>query len=224
MKKRWLVLALVSLFLLLSSCSNEPLEGWYYDHLIAMWAESLKPQEPEIAFYGDSRVALLDWSAEYPLSKVVNLGVGGDRVWNLLKRLPLLEALDIKTCFLAIGINDLTSSHFDKVAFRAEYDTLLSKLGDMDVAVYVQTIVGITTHKSNFSRKQVRDVSKRVLAANEIIWELAETHGMDVIDLAGVMNNEDGSLKGEYSSDGIHYNQAGNDAWVALLRPYVESP
>lgn len=225
MKKRLCVLLLLPLVLLVVSCAQPDslMDTVYYQHSIDTWAESLKAQEPEIAFYGDSRVADVDWRNAFSDSKVVNLGVGGDKIGNLIRRLPLLDALEIKVCFLSIGGNDCLSSAFSRTTFEYEYAMLLSALQERGIAVYAHTIAGITTAHATYDEKTVRKSNEKITLGNEIINRLAPGYGMHVIDIATLLNNPDGSLEAGYSLDGAHFTQAGNEAWINTLRPIIDS-
>lgn len=57
---------------------------------------------------------------------------------------------------------------------------------------------------------------------NEAINELAEELGLKLINMAAVLADEDGELKPEYSADGIHFNEAGNNLWYDAVREYVD--
>ncbi len=220
MNKNILLLVIVILLISLSSCAQPDI---FNDHVIDMWAQTLEPYSVDIAFYGDSRVALANWQEAYPASDVVNLGIGGDIVEGTIQRLALLEALDVKYCFLAIGVNNCSRDEFSETRFRNSFHTLLEGLEDLGITVYVNTIAGVTTVNSDFNASWVRNMTNKIAVANEIIRELEESPTLILIDVAAGMNNPDGTLKSEYSIDGIHFTDAGNQFWYDSLREEVES-
>ena len=230
MKRIALVLSALILALFLASCSQDTVpESTYwlmYSHLSEVWAQSLEHADAEIAFFGDSRVIGADWYSAYPDKKVINLGVGGDRISNLLLRMNQIKVLaekgNLKYCFLAIGGNDCLSSKFNTDTFRSEYDTLLSKLHELGITVYVNTIAGVTSEGTSLSEKDAGKANSKMAQGNEIIRELAQSHGMTLIDMAELMNNTDGTLKAAYASpDGVHFSADGNAFWYDTLRPYL---
>lgn len=223
MKKNLLVLLLAVMLLALLGCAQEPTVTMFNDHVIAMWAQTLEPYAVDIAFLGDSRVALANWQEAYPDREVVNLGIGGDIIEGNIQRLPLLEALDVTHCFLAIGINNCNRDNFSAASFRTQYDILLSELEELGITVYVHTAAGLTAENSTLNATLVNRINANMLVANEIIRDLADDHDMELIDMAALMNNDDGTLKTEYSSDGIHFSAAGNQLWFDTLRPYVDA-
>ena len=230
MKRKTIFLILITA-ILLCSCSQDDTVSTetyniMYNHLSQVWAQSLSHADASIAFYGDSRVIGADWYSAYPDSKVVNLGVGGDRIRNLRIRMSQLYTLvsngQLSVCFLAIGGNDCMSSFYDSAVFRDEYDALLSELRSLGLTVYVNTIAGITDEGTPISSDTAKLVNSRMSEANEIIRELAAIHGMKVIDMAALMNDADGRLKKELCTpDGVHFSEAGNNLWFETLRPYV---
>ena len=231
MNKITLVLSALILALFLASCSQDTVsESTYwlmYSHLSEVWAQSLEHADAEIAFFGDSRVIGADWYSAYPDKKVINLGVGGDRISNLLTRMSQIKVLKargtLKYCFLAIGGNDCLSSGFNTDTFREEYDTLLTRLQELGITVYVNTIAGVTPEGTSLSEKDAKKANSKMAQGNGIIRSLAQDHGMTLIDMAELMNNPDGSLKAAYASaDGVHFSAEGNAFWFETLRPYIE--
>lgn len=231
MKKFFLILTLAVLLFLVScsqgdKVSKESFEAMYA-HLSQVWAQSLAHADAENAFFGDSRVIGADWNSAYPEAKVINLGVGGDKIADLLTRLCQIETLvaggNLKRVFVAIGGNDCLSSGYSADKFREEYGNLLAKLSELDITVYVNTIAGITSEDTSVSAKDAKKANSKIAEANEIIKVLAENHNMVCIDIAALMDNEDGSLKKEYACpDGVHFSEAGNARWFETLRPFVE--
>ena len=230
MKKFLIAFALVMLIILVSCSQSDKVSKESYEtmyaHLSQVWAQSLAHADAENAFFGDSRVIGADWNSAYPEAKVINLGVGGDRIADLLTRLCQIETLvtdgNLKRCFLAIGGNDCLSSSYSADRFREEYDSLLTKLAQLGITVYVNTVAGITSEDTSVSAKDAKKANSRMAEANGIIKELAANHNMVCIDMAALMNNEDGSLKRKYASaDGVHFSEEGNQFWFDTLRPYV---
>ena len=231
MKKFFLFLALLLSLILVSCSQDDRISRESYDamyaHLAQMWAQSLAHTDVETAFFGDSRVAGADWYSAYPEEKVINLGVGGDKIGNLITRLGQVKALtesgNLKRCFVAIGGNDCLSSRYDADKFREEYDSLLSKLAELGITVYVNTIVGVTSEDTSVSAKDADKANSKIEQANAIIRELAANHDVVCIEIAALMDNEDGSLKRKYASaDGVHFSEEGNQIWFDTLRPFVE--
>jgi lysophospholipase L1-like esterase len=213
-------MVLVAIIISLSSCSYQD-TNFFNDHIIDMWAQTLEPYSVDIAFFGDSRVALANWEEAYPESDVVNLGIGGDIVEGTIQRLPLLKALDVKYCFLAIGVNNCNRDNFSEIRFQNNYNILLDGLEELGITVYVNTIAGVTTANSDLDVNWVRRMTNNIADENEIIRDLAENRDVTLIDGATGMNNSDGRLKAPYSVDGVHFTALGNQFWYDTLNAYV---
>ena len=102
----FLIPVLLLLMLCVSCSQNVSPELYYgmYSHLSEVWAQSLAHTDAKVAFFGDSRVIGADWNAAYPDSKVINLGVGGDKVSQLLDIAFLASGL-LKGVALAKFVN-----------------------------------------------------------------------------------------------------------------------
>jgi len=224
-----IILSLLLLVLMLCSCNQDTISTDSYEtmyaHLVQMWAYNVQNGDGTagIAFYGDSRVAGADWYSAYPDYDVVNLGIGGDKVEQTLTRLSLLDAYEVKYCFLAIGGNNALSDSFDASTFRTNYDKLLTELENRSITVYVNTIAGVTKARASESKKNARK-NNNIKTVNSIITELAAAHSMTLIDMASLMNDSDGYLQDQYAySDGVHFSDAGNQYWFDTLESYVKA-
>lgn len=230
MRKALVAILLIVSLLLLASCkdSGDTVSRIQYDnmyrYLSDLWAQSLSHADAQVAFFGDSRVAGANWYDAYPDAKVVNLGVGGDKVKDLITRLPLLDNLqDLSIVFVAIGGNDALSSSFDVETFQMQYDQLLNQLTAKGIRVYVNTITGICKGTAVGDDKQIAKANRKIQQANAVILALAAKHNIPVIDIASIMNNQDASMKSKYASDGVHFNEAGNEVWYEALRTYIHT-
>ena len=222
MKTLRLLFSLALLITLLVGCSDNSIKYPFNSHIIEMWAHTLEPYSADIAFYGDSRVAGGEWEKAFPDRSISNLGIGGDIVEGTIQRLPLLDALDIKYCFLAIGGNDCWGS-LSLSEFEHNYETLLQKLISMDITVYANTIAGVTPVNASIDSEQANALNKNAKVANQIIKELCAKYDIVLIDMAQIMNNPDGTLKSELTFDGVHFNEQGNALWYAAIAPYIEA-
>lgn len=214
--KKTLALLLAALLLLCCCTTNEAIPGI---------KESLRHKDAKVVFYGDSRIFLASWYKAFPNTSVVNLGIGGDRISNLMQRLPLFENhKNVETIVLSIGGNDCIVHHndFDEEDFERQYEELLCELEKIAPNVILNTITGVCLGTASTDQDLVIRVNKNMAKANEIIMDIAKMHGLTVIDIAKLMNNEDGSMKAQYSSDGLHFTDLGNQIWYEELRPYIE--
>ena len=168
--------------------------------------------------WGDS------WQRNFPDTKVVNIGIGGDKTQNVLWRLDHggVAGLEPKVVVLMIGNNNMF--------FTPE-------TGVEPVAR------GIKACAANLREKfpQARLVVVKVLPAHtpghrfydDIVKTNAAIDGLgltvdplvQVLDLTTDFVEADGTLKKNlFSPDAIHLSPAGYDAYAARLRPILDKP
>ena len=62
-----------------------------------------------------------------------------------------------------------------------------------------------------------------ILKVNEIIEANEKENAYEIIDLYSIFATENGLIKKELSSDGIHLNEKGYNTWVEFIKPIVYS-
>ena len=65
--------------------------------------------------------------------------------------------------------------------------------------------------------------TNNILKVNEIIKANEKENSYKIIDLYSIFVNENGLIKKDLSTDGIHLNEKGHDAWVDFIKPIVSS-
>ena len=225
-KIKILTLTLTSMFLL-SSCNESDTVSkksydTMYEHLVYCWNQSLEGIHFDNAFFGDSRVIGGDFVGEFKNKSVVNLGVGGDKVNDLINRYELIKTVTPKRVFLATGGNNALSSEYNKDKFIFEYNVLLSKFKNDGYDVIVHNVVGLTTFNSSYDDKEIKEKNSKISEINEIIKLKAEEYKFTFLDIASVMNkNNSNEMKDEYSADGVHFNDTGFKVWFDCIRELV---
>ncbi len=165
------------------------------------------------AFVGDSLTEHGDWQELLPGETVLNLGVGGNTTQDLLDRLDEVVAAQPGRIVLEIGTNDFAwRLPVEKVVENIE--AILTSLRDRlpGARVLVQSILPRQPEYAHIVR-----------GVNEQLARFAPTVSCRYLDLWPVLADEEGGLKAEYTSDGLHLTDAGYAAWFAALRPAVEA-
>ena len=222
MKKPILCSLVFILLFSLFSCApegNKIHPDTYFDY--QGWIDENKEKEGDIVFMGDSRVALFDCTAYFhPENKtVLGLGVGGEVVRGVRKRLDVLEKIRPEFLFIAIGVNDVSYDDFSYETFEYDYRMLLERIIDLEVPrVYIQTITGL-------SNPEYLHLNRRIALCNTIIEGLVSEYNSKhsgrfvFLDIAAEMNESDGKGKNIYmADDGVHFSEEGNDFWAEYLK------
>ena len=218
MKKLILCSLVFILLFSLFSCAPDA----YFDY--QRWIDENKEKEGDFVFMGDSRVAGFDCTAYFhPENKtVLGLGVGGEIVRGVRKRLDVLEKIRPEFLFIAIGGNDATSGNFSYETFEDDYRMLLERIIELEVPrAYIQTITGL-------SNWRLLHLNRKIALCNTIIEGLVseynskQTGRFVFLDIASKMNESDGSGIKEYmADDGVHFSEKGNAFWADYLKEYV---
>ena len=111
----------------------------------------------------------------------------------------------------------LTKTREDVKVLRAAVTNLHMALASGDDAppVGMEKLIPVS------DEEQRNLINANVLSVNAAIKELANELELTLIDMAAVLAYEDGELKPEYSADGIHFNEAGNNLWYDAVSEYV---
>ncbi len=78
--------------------------------------------------------------------------------------------------------------------------------------------------KRKFLYKQFYQLKKKIFAEkikniNTIIKNNHDQSTYDIIDLHSVFVNDQGTIKKDLTSDGVHLNERGYQIWVNFIRP-----
>ena len=169
----------------------------------------------DAVFFGDSITADGNFDELFPALRVVNLGVYGDRLEDLLRRVPRVKEERPARIFLLGGINSLTPSNAESCA--GQYRTLLVSLRRAcpEADICVQTVLPVAEQTD-----QDAHINDAVRSFNRMLRELADELGMDCIDLYACYER-DGFLDPALTRDGLHLNFNAYGPWADAVRPFL---
>jgi len=171
------------------------------------------PNTPaEIDFVGDSLVGDGPWSEFF--SEVHNRGIGGDTVSGVLGRLGEITEGKPRKLFLLIGTNDLAASVPDAQYLR-HYRTLLERIREESPETAV-TVLAIFPVNMTFPNKPTFDNARVVETNRQLKGLVAEFPGVRFLDLTRYLVDDTGSLRRDFSTDGMHLNV---DGYLAIREP-----
>lgn len=175
--------------------------------------DALSPPPGTIVFVGDSITQGGRWAELFGNPSIVNRGIGGNTTTDLLGRIDTIHALDPRTLFLMIGINDLNVG-----LTRAETFANLGRLFDgfdrnlPDTEIYVQSVLPVNDQW--WKEIDPADIE----AINERLAAESTARGYRFVDLRPAFVDADGKLRPDLSNDGIHLLGAGYLAWREEFR------
>ena len=174
----------------------------------------------DIVFLGNSITSGgKDWSKRLKHPNIRNRGIGGDVTDGVLARIDEITYFKPKAVFLLIGINDLwnnNSPNNPSAEYIANNIIQIAQVINAETPktkIYVQTVLPIEKEQYKTS----------ILKVNEIIKANEKENLYQIVDLYSIFVNENGLIRKELSTDGIHLNEMGYDAWVEFIKPLIYS-
>ena len=174
----------------------------------------------DIVFLGNSITwGGKDWSKRLKHPNIRNRGIGGDVTDGVLARIDEIIYFKPKAVFLLIGINDLwnnNSPNNPSAEYIANNIIQIAQVINAETPktkIYVQTVLPIEKEQYKTS----------ILKVNEIIKANEKENPYQIVDLYSIFVNENGLIRKELSTDGIHLNEMGYDAWVEFIKPIIYS-
>ena len=172
----------------------------------------------DIVFLGNSITwGGKDWSKRLKHPNIRNRGIGGDVTDGVLARIDEITYFKPKAVFLLIGINDLwnnNSPNNPSAEYIANNIIQIAQVINAETPktkIYVQTVLPIEKEQYKTS----------ILKVNEIIKANEKENPYQIVDLYSIFVNENGLIRKELSTDGIHLNEKGYDAWVEFIKPII---
>ena len=169
----------------------------------------------DAVFFGDSITCDGNFDELFPELKIVNLGVYGDTLDDLLRRVPEVKAENPEKIFLLGGFNSLGPDNVEECL--SEYSELLDALRTAcpDAALIVQSVLPVGTEADWHG-----EINEAVRRFNEGILALAEEKGSPFVDLYAAYE-KDGALDPALTRDGLHLNFNAYGPWAELLCPIL---
>lgn len=180
----------------------------------------------DTAFLGDSRTegfhlySGLKTGAYYCSVGATVESVFSKAVETPAGKMPLLDAMakeDFGKIYVMLGVNELGWSKTE--TFRDQYAKVIDRLHSdhPDAEIILQTILPVSAKQE---KKKTYVNNGRIAAYNEVIFRLAEEKSCDLVDAAEAVTDENGCLRAEWNSDGVHLNIKGCRAWLEYLRTH----
>ncbi|MCW3092942.1 MAG: family lipase [Ferruginibacter sp.] len=189
----------------------------YYVERVKYFAQ-LKAPEKAIIFLGNSITEAGEWQEVLPGKKVINRGISGDNSFGVYARLDALLTLKPAKVFLLIGINDLKRGTPLEVILN-NYRKIIGKIKKdaPKTTLYLQSVLPVA--ESVIPAIYAKITNEKVKELNKGIKELADSNHLTYIDLYNdVFVSNQGQLKIEFTTDGLHLKAAAYIIWAKYLQ------
>lgn len=106
--------------------------------------------------------------------------------------------------FLMFGTNE--TGLYDKSEFIEDYSKVIDTIKEKmpDVKIYIQTILPITAAKSKENKYNLNN--EQINIYNKQLKDLAKEKDVQLLDVASVFKNKNGTLPDSWTPDGVHLN------------------
>lgn len=163
------------------------------------------------------------WSELLPGTQVVNRGIGGDNLQGMYQRLPAIVAHRPSAIFLMAGINNILfydARPWD-IVLGIEKMIQFIQQQSPDTRIYVQSILPVNDIAGG-EQEFLRNRHSVITRTNEQLKLLAQSPGVEYIDLHTSFKDDWGRLKEELTTDGVHLNARGYFLWAEHLQELVK--
>ena len=112
-----------------------------YLYVVRSWNRCITDMEidADIVFFGDSITSKGNFNVLFPNHRVVNMGVSGDSLQDMISRLEMIASVKPEKVFVLGGINSLREDNFSESIH--EYTVMMDVIDQVtDAEVYIQGI------------------------------------------------------------------------------------
>ena len=181
-------------------------------------------QAPDVVFMGNS---ITDgWDDAHPEFFTDNnfacRGIGGQVSSQMLCRFRA-DVINLRPKAVAIlaGTNDLALNN-GPIEMVHIVENIVS-MAELALAAGIQPIICSVLPAGKYPwRGEVEGVAGKIRDLNERLRRYAAERGFEWVDYHAALAAEDGSLRSEYTYDGVHPTRAGYDVMEQVIAPVLE--
>ena len=192
--------------------------------------ENRSAQKGQILFVGSSLME------QFPVAKllqergvnctVYNRGISGYVTAELMENLDVcVTDLMPRRLFINIGTNDLSDSSVTPEILLQRYEQIISsieqKIPGVEILMMAYYPVNIDAASESIRPALLVRTNEKIRAANRLVEQMALRRGHRYIDVNRALTDEQGRLKAEYTTEGMHIREEGYRAIMDDLIPFV---
>ena len=178
-------------------------------------------QDNNYLFLGDSITDFYDLEKYYPGLPVVNSGINGDKVYDILNNMKeRVYDYNPTKIFLLIGTNQIHKESEDKV-----YNSIVELIEEIrenrpHAKIFVESIYPVNNTLDKHIVKE-RD-NKKIKYVNRKLEDYCQNNNyLTYIDLYKELKDDKENLNKEYTEDGLHLNEKGYEVVTNIIRKYI---
>ena len=187
----------------------------------------------KIVFLGNSIIeAGNNWNEKFGVDNIINRGISGDFTEGVLSRLNEIIYYKPIAVFILIGINDIFDDHANRKDITTQYvaSNIMQianqvKMNSNETKIFIQTILPVDTVRFMDFHDRKLPVYKISLndQINKINLLIKDNKDHTIIDLHSLFIDKRGLMNKQFTTDGVHLNNAGYSFWVENIRKDILS-
>jgi len=199
------------------------------------WLDVLKQEAVAVSAKNPERLTVLlgdSLSLWFPPEQLpsdrswLNQGMSGETTTAMLKRLSFLDETKPQTILVMAGINDLKSGVSDEdllTNYRTMVQTLKQKHPDSELIIQ-----SILPHGGEAMTVEERDrllavSNEQIFKLNQKLATLAKEEQVLYLNLNPLFSNNEGMLRSDLTTDGLHLSSAGYLVWSTALQTFSQT-
>lgn len=212
----WLVLLLTGLVAHGQAYDTVPNVPDHYTKMTATF-RSEPVAEGRVIFLGNSITEGGNWSVLLTGLPLLNRGISGDNTFGVLARLDEITRHKPTKVFLLIGINDLSKNIPPNVVLQNIFSIVgRIRAGSPKTEIFVQSILPVNPGHKKFPAQFNKQADIETINAQ--LKKYPETLHYTYVNIFNEFLDNGLKLDMQFTTDGLHLNQAGYVHWVDFLK------
>jgi len=167
-----------------------------------------------LMFIGDSLTEFYDWDSRFPHDEVLNLGISGERVEELLERLPRVISRVDKADFIFVmtGTNNIAMEDYNVLGtYRGIVEMMTA--GYKNATVVVQSILPVALYWID---------NRLIRSINMSLKEISVQYKAEYLDIYRLFIEQgDKANRLCLLDDGVHISDTGYEIWSRAVEDYL---
>jgi len=193
------------------------------------WVEQLKQEASAVSLQKAANVSILAgdslslWFPERLLPKNqlwLNQGISGETSQGLIRRLGLWKGIEPQRIFVMIGINDLLKGT-DSANVLKNNQAIVRQLRQThpEADIILQSVLPHSGDRATWEgrAKLARIPNQQILQFNRKLAAIAKAEKVHYLDLNPLFADEQGLMRKELTTDGLHLNPQGYLVWSTAM-------
>ncbi|HUV30016.1 MAG TPA: GDSL-type esterase/lipase family protein [Acidobacteriota bacterium] len=180
--------------------------------------EAGETDSTRVVFFGASITARWDLERDFPRVSILNRGVGGQLVPQMLARFKR-DVVDLRPRAVVIKFCSINIRPQLPLAVLKDGMEMMTQLARAnDITPVVSTIIPAGKPEAHIGDFSAADSLR---AFNTWVRQYAEVNSLYLIDFAAAIEDDDGFLPRDCSTDPVHVNERGYTILAAAARPVI---